>query len=153
VQAHPLTNATAPGPDKRGMRWTGWWDGGEPDQPPAAIPSSTPEPSGPHAGQPAALPAGAGAQPDDNSAATGPADPAADHGMPTLTRRRPQANLAPELRRSDQSAAAVPAPDAARARDALSRYQASRQAALGNSTANGTGGGRDAGHDGSGRWQ
>jgi hypothetical protein len=50
-----------------------------------------------------------------------------------LSRRVPQAHLAPELRRNGQ--APVPGmpegalPDAAEARAALSRYQASRQAA------------------------
>jgi hypothetical protein len=52
---------------------------------------------------------------------------------PMLSRRVPQAHLAPELRRSGQGPAAArpdaPLPDAAEARAALSRYQASRQAA------------------------
>lgn len=52
---------------------------------------------------------------------------------PLLSRRVPQANLAPELRRSAAMGAQVPEPspppDAERARDALSRFQASRQAA------------------------
>ena len=52
---------------------------------------------------------------------------------PVLSRRVPQAHLAPELRRSGQGPAAAPPdaplPDAAEARAALSRYQASRQAA------------------------
>jgi anti-sigma regulatory factor (Ser/Thr protein kinase) len=54
-----------------------------------------------------------------------------------LTRRIPQTHLAPELQRdhgiaaqSPAAAAPSPSPDAARAREALSRYQASRQAAL-----------------------
>jgi hypothetical protein len=50
-----------------------------------------------------------------------------------LARRVPQAHLAPELRRPGQGASAAEAdgslPDAAEARAALSRYQASRQAA------------------------
>jgi signal transduction histidine kinase len=50
-----------------------------------------------------------------------------------LSRRVPQAHLAPELRRHGQASASAPAdgplPDAAEARAALSRYQASRQAA------------------------
>jgi hypothetical protein len=50
-----------------------------------------------------------------------------------LSRRVPQAHLAPELRRSGQGSAGArpdaPLPDAAEARAALSRYQASRQAA------------------------
>jgi hypothetical protein len=52
---------------------------------------------------------------------------------PMLARRVPQAHLAPELRRAGQGPAAAqpdgPLPDAAEARAALSRYQASRQAA------------------------
>jgi hypothetical protein len=52
---------------------------------------------------------------------------------PMLSRRVPQAHLAPELRRSGQGPAPArpdaPLPDAAEARAALSRYQASRQAA------------------------
>ena len=59
-------------------------------------------------------------------AAPGPA-------APVLSRRVPQANLAPELRRHGQEQAAGradgPLPDAGEARAALSRYQASRQAA------------------------
>ena len=51
-----------------------------------------------------------------------------------LNRRTPQANLAPELRggqqRISQPAVEVQPADAVRARDAMSRYQASRQAAL-----------------------
>jgi len=50
-----------------------------------------------------------------------------------LSRRVPQAHLAPELRRNGQATAAPrpggPVPDAQEARAALSRYQASRQAA------------------------
>ncbi|MDQ4011888.1 MAG: sensor histidine kinase [Actinomycetota bacterium] len=52
---------------------------------------------------------------------------------PQLNRRVPQASLAPELRQTPARGAAVAAPtatsDAKLARDALSRYQASRQAA------------------------
>jgi hypothetical protein len=56
-----------------------------------------------------------------------------------LSRRTPQTHLAPELQREHRttpqspagsSGPPVPIPDAARAREALSRYQASRQAAL-----------------------
>jgi hypothetical protein len=53
-------------------------------------------------------------------------------GEPLLSRRVPQAHLAPELRRHETAAtaaAAAPLPDASEARAALSRYQASRQAA------------------------
>jgi hypothetical protein len=52
---------------------------------------------------------------------------------PLLSRRVPQAHLAPELRRNGQASGIPrpdgPMPDAAEARAALSRYQASRQAA------------------------
>ena len=59
------------------------------------------------------------------------ADDAGPEG-PLLSRRVPQAHLAPELRRHGREATAGPdgaLPDAAEARAALSRYQASRQAA------------------------
>jgi hypothetical protein len=60
------------------------------------------------------------------------AEPDAPDG-PVLSRRVPQAHLAPELRRNGQAAArsraAESLPDADQARAALSRYQASRQAA------------------------
>jgi len=66
----------------------------------------------------------------------GPEDhiPAPEAGTdgPVLSRRVPQAHLAPELRRNGQATAprpGEPVPDAAEARAALSRYQASRQAA------------------------
>jgi signal transduction histidine kinase len=59
-------------------------------------------------------------------------EPVAPDG-PVLSRRVPQAHLAPELRRNGQAGAAPRAaeslPDADEARAALSRYQASRQAA------------------------
>ena len=60
-------------------------------------------------------------------------DPEAGSDGPVLSRRVPQAHLAPELRRNVQAPAAPrsggPVPDAEEARAALSRYQASRQAA------------------------
>jgi signal transduction histidine kinase len=60
------------------------------------------------------------------------ADDAGPEGL-VLTRRVPQAHLAPELRRHGREEASVgpdgALPDAAEARAALSRYQASRQAA------------------------
>ena len=69
-----------------------------------------------------------------------PASAAADDGNGAegllLSRRVPQAHLAPELRRGGKGPAASargdgPVPDATEARAALSRYQASRQAARG----------------------
>ena len=61
--------------------------------------------------------------------------PPASAGEAQLSRRVPQAHLAPELRRrtataaSDHADPAAPPPDAVQARNALSRYQASRRAA------------------------
>jgi signal transduction histidine kinase len=68
-----------------------------------------------------------------NPAGSSPgADGAGSEGL-LLSRRIPQAHLAPELRRRDQGSAAARTdgslPDATEARAALSRYQASRQAA------------------------
>ena len=64
-----------------------------------------------------------------------------------LARRVPQAHLAPELRRGGQGPAAArgdgPMPDATEARAALSRYQASRQAARAVVDENGAPAGRD----------
>jgi signal transduction histidine kinase len=72
-----------------------------------------------------------------------------------LARRVPQAHLAPELRRPGREASATeaegPLPDAAEARAALSRYQASRQAARAVVDQGGAapgGRGEDAGPDG-----
>jgi len=81
-------------------------------------------------------------RPQGGTASTGDA-PGPEPGEPPdgtaalrvrFSQRRPQAHLAPELRRgaegSPSPAAAVAAPDAVKARDALSRYQANRRAAL-----------------------
>jgi hypothetical protein len=84
-----------------------------------------------------------GTQPPSHSVASGEAVPsysgaageaASVPAAPVLSRRVPQANLAPELRRRGQEQGQVAGgdpslPDAAEARAALSRYQASRQAA------------------------
>jgi hypothetical protein len=65
-----------------------------------------------------------------------PGEPPDETATPTrirLNQRRPQAHLAPELRRGPDGgsqAAPVTRPDAVKARDALSRYQANRRAAL-----------------------
>lgn len=64
------------------------------------------------------------------------ADEPAENGGVRFNRRKPQANLAPELRRgrgggpAGEASGPVSQPDAVRARDALSRYQANRQSAL-----------------------
>jgi hypothetical protein len=103
-----------------------------------AAPPLTPMPSVAPSGAPSvehpvehpAARSGAGAPPPH------PPGAADDAGAPEgllLSRRVPQAHLAPELRRHGQASASAPAdgplPDAAEARAALSRYQASRQAA------------------------
>jgi signal transduction histidine kinase len=109
-RGHGGAPSGAPG-DPRGdsMEWSGWWaspagnggpgDGGNGERRPAA-------------------------------ATAGPAEPP-EPTEPQLTRRVPQAHLAPELRRQDATPAEPPAPppDADQARAALSRYQASREAA------------------------
>ncbi len=102
--------------------WDGWWEpDAEAEAPPGSSPSNHPLNQPPNQPSPAAV-----------------------GGAVQLTRRTPQAHLAPELQR-DRSGrptgstagrpapggpSSTPGPDAARARQALSRYQASRQAAL-----------------------
>jgi hypothetical protein len=99
--------------------WAGWWAAALPADAEAAEGYAEPAAAAEASGPAAALPLGA--------------DGAAAAAEPRLTRRVPQAHLAPELRQTSPSAAdsapAAPPSDAARARDALSRYQASRQAA------------------------
>jgi signal transduction histidine kinase len=77
--------------------------------------------------------------PGESNGSTFPPDAPAEvttAGPARLNQRTPQTHLAPELQRGQQAPAApgpAPAPtgpDAERAREALSRYQASRQAAL-----------------------
>jgi hypothetical protein len=70
----------------------------------------------------------------DESGTSAAAGNDASAAGPRLTRRVPQANLARELRRDGEHDDAplpeqAPPADAERARDALSRFQASRQAA------------------------
>jgi signal transduction histidine kinase len=119
------------GPDD-GAEWTGWWE------PPAGNGDHVGDGDGIGDGRgrpaPAAarnLPGGAWGQ-EAPAARTPPAAPAPDPAEPRLARRVPQAHLAPELRRRpagpDEPPAPTP-PDADQARAALSRYQASRQAA------------------------
>jgi hypothetical protein len=109
--------------------WLGWWE--------------APAGDGEHAGDAAngdrgARPAPAGDLPGVAAGRppTGTRGPAATvprtaPAEPRLTRRVPQAHLAPELRRQQTEPAEppVPPPDADQARQALSRYQASREAA------------------------
>jgi hypothetical protein len=101
------------------MEWSGWWaspagNGGRGD-------------GGPDDGGPGD---GGNGERRPAAATAGPAEPP-EPTEPQLTRRVPQAHLAPELRRQDAAPAEPPAPppDADQARAALSRYQASREAA------------------------
>ncbi len=106
--------------------WTGWWT---PTRLPA-VQATRWAGTAVYGSPPSAGPATAG-----QSAASG------ETGGPQLNRRVPQANLAPELRRGRPVGevviaepalphSAVTQGDAQRARDALSRYQASRLTAL-----------------------
>ncbi|MBC3193807.1 hypothetical protein H7X46_22355 [Pseudonocardia sp. C8] len=106
-----------------GPGWTGWWDGAP--QEPAARPSPVPRPR-PQAGNPAPVPA--------QRSAEAPPVPA------SLRRRVPQASIAPELREpgaadgwgESSGSHALPALSsdrAAEAAQALSRFQARRDAA------------------------
>lgn len=110
--------------------WPGWW---APAQLPAAVlpsPAAQDHGLGPRT-VPPRLPEASAAQAGGAAVQT----PAAGA---QLSRRVPQANLAPELRRNSPDARGggaepattpTPAVDARSAREALSRYQASRQAA------------------------
>jgi signal transduction histidine kinase len=102
-----------------GRAWPGWWDAVLPPEPER----EAAEPTAAMAG-PAPAPAAPPPEPDGD----GDVPP----GEPRLTRRVPQAHLAPELRRGTPAGAGAPpapAPDPAQAREALTRYQVSRQAA------------------------
>jgi signal transduction histidine kinase len=111
--------------------WSGWWeppsdggehhgDGGNGDRRARPAPAAARD-----------LPSGARGSPP--AGARGPAAtvPRPAPVEPQLARRVPQAHLAPELRRQQAESAEPPAPppDADQAREALSRYQASREAA------------------------
>jgi signal transduction histidine kinase len=111
----------ARGPGGDGPEWSGWW--GSPGGNGASLDANgaSLDANG------ASLDANGDHRPGPAAAAAPPAAPA----EPRLTRRVPQAHLAPELRRRQANPAAPPAPppDADQARAALSRYQASREAA------------------------
>jgi signal transduction histidine kinase len=124
---------------------------------PPAPSAAAPEPQWPSSGAPEPHPPTSGppegeASPTGTGGLAGIHNPRAHHPHPApggphparvavgepaepimLSRRVPQAHLAPELRRPGREASAAEAdgslPDAAEARAALSRYQASRQAA------------------------
>jgi signal transduction histidine kinase len=131
-----------------GGDWSGWWEpspaelqGEEPLSPIAARPPLAERVQAPSMAQPPLAPppvpaAAPPMAPPPVPAAAPPAPVAVDEpgveGL-LLSRRVPQAHLAPELRRQAPAASAPgsdpPLPDATEARAALSRYQASRQAA------------------------
>jgi hypothetical protein len=139
--AVPVVDLTD-GPAGDGADWSGWWEpspgdprDGEPPSPIAARPplSERVQPPSPTLGVPEPHPPG---PPDrEGSPAAESVEPVVHAPTPSdalLSRRVPQAHLAPELRRNGQAPAGTPEaalPDAVEARAALSRYQASRQAA------------------------
>src|SRR6266511_3075409 len=111
--------------------WSGWW------QPSSdGTGNGGDATNGDRVGRPAPTagrdtPTGAPDRPPGRArgpAATVPMPPPVE---PQLARRVPQAHLAPELRRQQAEAdePSAPPPDAEQAREALSRYQASREAA------------------------
>ncbi|GEC18419.1 hypothetical protein PHY01_07020 [Pseudonocardia hydrocarbonoxydans] len=121
----PEPEAFAPSPGRSPFGsdgpWSGWW---QPDAPGAAVHHSRPSPTPP---PPAPSPVAAFPPPARQAPA---APPAAAGG---LRRRVPQSHLAPELR---EPAAGPTGPGAAHPADAasaLSRYQASRRAAVADS--------------------
>jgi signal transduction histidine kinase len=117
-----------PWPAGPGADWSGWWEP-SPDDLPGAGPLS------PIAARPPLserVQAAAPPPPAPPPVPTAPPPPAEDGLL--LSRRVPQTHLAPELRRDNGRAPAPGRPEgsmaeAAEARAALSRYQASRQAA------------------------
>ncbi len=120
---HPRTPASN-GHARPDPNWIGWWTPTRLPTVESSSRSATPVyVTAQKIAPPVALPAPPAVSPAD----VAPADP-------PLNRRVPQANLVPELRRASPVGGAAipeptPAPDAKRARDALSRYQASRLAA------------------------
>lgn len=124
---------------RTGPDWDGWWEseaaaraasGEQPDEA-----TETPPHKGWDSGSNGIVHGVTLTVSDAHSSPVTPAKPAAPL---RLNRRVPQSHLAPELQRDRQAAdrqraateATAPPPDAARAREALSRYQASRRAAL-----------------------
>jgi signal transduction histidine kinase len=111
--------------------WPGWWEAPAADGEHAGDGGNGDGGAGPAPAAARDLPGAAAGRPP--AAARGPAAtvPRTAPAEPRLTRRVPQAHLAPELRRQQTEPAEppVPPPDADQARQALSRYQASREAA------------------------
>jgi signal transduction histidine kinase len=131
--------------EEEAFRRTGWWgDAANPDGanpgPAAAAPTPAPRTgNGELRAVPSPRPQPAAPDPAAGAAAAEREHLPADHpgagevgaeGAPfTLRRRTPQAHLTPELRRPTATESPAPAVPAAGAASALSRYQASRQAA------------------------
>jgi signal transduction histidine kinase len=131
-------------PAEEGADWSGWWEpspadlqDGQPLSPIAARPPLAERVQPPRPGAPEPHPSAA-APPEGERSQWRESVPPAVHSPQAadgvlLSRRVPQAHLAPELRRNGQPPAPGgpegSLPDAAEARAALSRYQASRQAA------------------------
>jgi signal transduction histidine kinase len=126
-------------------RWDGWWeaDAPSPTPPPPQTPPPPPPPARAAAPQPAAAQTNGNANGNGNGNGNANGNGNGADVPVRLARRTPQAHLAPELQRdrepltgsgdgspSAPAAPNSPPPDAERAREALSRYQASRQAAL-----------------------
>jgi signal transduction histidine kinase len=128
--------------DPDAAQWSGWWqpssdggangdaangDRGDPILRETGSGGSREAPPPAFAGSPG--PPWPAAAADDRDGPVPPMPP--PPAEPQLARRVPQAHLAPELRRQQAEAATPPAPppDAEQAREALSRYQASREAA------------------------
>jgi hypothetical protein len=126
AEAAWLDLTDGPGPSGNGHDWSGWWElarGGDP---------RAGEPPSPIAARPPLAERVAASSVAPPTAGPLPASGPAGGDGPPLSRRVPQAHLAPELRRHAPTPAPPPdgpVPDPAEARAALSRYQASRLAA------------------------
>jgi signal transduction histidine kinase len=112
--------------------WWGWWEPVVEPEPPGNEPPGNGGSRVTVADAPAERPAEPAA-PTPMAAPPGPPPRAAAPGEPGLARRVPQSHLAPELRQRSPSAGPDEqersVPNGERTREALSRYQASRQAA------------------------
>jgi signal transduction histidine kinase len=106
VDAEPVPFGVLSPPSQRND-WRGWWDGPRTPRPGPAAPAA-----------PAV---------EQHTAVVDVPEPRPQTGQPTLRRRVPQSHLAPELRHEPDEMA--PPQVHAGTADALSRYQASRQAA------------------------
>lgn len=132
--AAPDEDAVGKGqPGEEGFRRTGWWGADGPELEPLSRPEApAPSPALRAVPTPRADPAPTPSPtPAEPAAATPAPNPeTAGEGAPfTLRRRVPQAHLTPELRQPMAAENPAPVVPTAGAAGALSRYQASRQAA------------------------